>query len=226
LYVQQAVEVGRVGGVPVNRTWSVVQMLAMLVALEGALWSQGTARVYWYSTALVILVGSVLLSHPRVRELGIGLRGMWQSAWTIPLSALVCLLAALIARWLGTAGFLHEQQTVYWHSILYAIWALEQEFILNSFFYNRFESLLGNTTSAVVTTALLFSLVHLPNPVLVPATFLGGLFFVEVFRRWRNIYPLAIVHAMFGLTLGFVFPDQWIRHMRVGLAFLHFHVRG
>ena len=201
-------------------------MLAMLVALEGALWSQGSARVYWYVTALIVLVGSVLLSHPRVRELGIGLRGIRQSAWTIPLSALICLFAVLTANWLGTVGFLHEHPAVYWHSIMYAIWALEQEFILNSFFYNRFESLLGNTTTAVVTTALLFSLVHLPNPVLVPATFLGGLFFVEVFRRWRNIYPLAIAHAMFGLTLGFVFPDHLIRHMRVGLAFLHFHVRG
>jgi len=201
-------------------------MVAMLVTLEGALWSQGTARVYWYLAALMVLVGSVLLSHPRIRELGIGLRGMRQAAWTIPLAALICILAFLIAKWLGTAGFMREHNPVYWHSIAYAIWALEQEFILNSFFYNRFESILGNTTRAVVWTALLFSLVHIPNPVLVPATFLGGLFFVEVFRRWRNIYPLAIAHAMCGLTLGFVVPDHWIRHMRVGLAFLHFHMRG
>ena len=223
--MQQAIELDRVRGVPENRVWSVVQMAAMLIALEGALWSQGTARVYWYLTAVVVLVGSVLLSRPRVRELGIGLRGMRQAAWTIPFAALICALAVLMAWWLGTIGFLQEH-TVYWHSIMYAIWALEQEFILNSFFYNRFESLLGNTSRAVVWTALLFSLVHIPNPVLVPATFLGGLLFVEVFRRWRNIYPLAIAHAMFGLTLGFVFPDHWIRHMRVGLAFLHFHARG
>jgi len=201
-------------------------MITMLVALEGALWSQGTARVCWYVAALIVLVGSVLVSHPRVRELGIGLHGMKGAAWTIPLAALICALAVLMANYLGTSGFLLEHKPVYWHSIMYAIWALEQEFILNSFFYNRFESLLGNTTGAVVTTAFLFSLVHIPNPVLVPATFLGGLFFVEVFRRWRNIYPLAISHAMFGLTLGFVFPDHLIRHMRVGLAFLHFHLRG
>jgi len=224
--VQQAVELSLARAVPENRIWSIVQMVAMLIALEGALWSQGTARVYWYVAALVTLVGSVLLSHPRVRELGIGLRGIKQAAWTIPFAALICAIAVAIAKWLGTAGFLREQNPVYWHSILYAIWALEQEFILNSFFYNRFESLLGNTTRAVVWTALLFSLVHIPNPVLVPATFLGGLFFVEVFRRWRNIYPLALAHAMFGLTIGFVFPDHWVRHMRVGLAFLHFHLRG
>lgn len=216
----------KTGSVPENRWWSVAQLVALLVTMEGALWSQGRSQAYWYAAALVVLVMSVLFSHPRSRELGIGWQGLKGSAWTIPLAAVVCGGGLLIAYEFRTLSFLYGSQPIYWHSIFYVIWAIEQQFILNSFFYKRFESLLGDTTIAVLVTALLFSLVHIPNPVLVPATFLGGIFFVETFRRWRNIYPIAVAHAMFGLTLAMTVPDHWLRHMRVGLGFLRFKGHG
>jgi len=209
-----------------NPAWSAFQIVVVLAMIEGALWSQGRTQVRWYVAGLVAVVLSILVSHPQIRALGIGLEGMRGAAWVIPLAAVLCSIFILISVYLGTFSLLYGRQPVYWHSIFYAIWALEQQFILNSLFYKRFEHLLGNTTQAVVVTALLFSLVHLPNPVLVPATFIGGLLFVEAFRRWRNIYPLAIAHAIFGLTLAMTFPDHWIRHMRVGISFLHFHARG
>ncbi|MGZ4788565.1 MAG: CPBP family glutamic-type intramembrane protease [Terriglobales bacterium] len=212
--------------VPESRFWSIFQMVLLLVTMEGALWSEGATQVRWYLAALVVLAGCVLLSHPRADELGISLHGIRDTAWVIPFALVICAASVFAAAKLGTLSLLYGPKPVYWHSIFYAIWALEQQFILNSFFYNRFELLLGNTMSAVFTTALLFSLMHIPNPVLVPATFLGGLLFVESFRRWRNIYPLAIAHAMFGLTLAITFPTHWIRHMRVGLGFLRFHVQG
>lgn len=214
------------GSVPENRWWSIFQIVALLALMEGALWSEKKDQGHWYIAALIVLIVSVLASRPHVDELGIGLRGLKDSAWTIPLAASICGIGILIATEFGTLSLLYGPQRVYWHSIFYVIWALEQQFILNSFFYKRFESLLGDTTIAVVATALLFAVVHIPNPVLVPLTFLGGIFFVETFRRWRNIYPIAVAHAMFGLTLAITIPDHWIRHMRVGLGFLRFKVHG
>jgi membrane protease YdiL (CAAX protease family) len=69
---------------------------------------------------------------------------------------------------------------------------------------------------------VLFSAAHLPNLVLVAATVVAAVFFVSVFQRWRNIYPLAIAHAMLGLSLAASVPDPVLRHMRVGIGFLHF----
>jgi len=218
--------VDNVGSVPENRVWSVVQIVAVLITMEGALWSQGRDQARWYIAAIVVLVISVLSSRPRISELGLGWQGLKGSFWAVPLAAIVCGIAILVSAEFGTLAILYGSKPVSWRAIFYAIWALEQQFILNAFFYKRFESLLGNTMIAVVVTALLFALVHIPNPVLVPATFLGGIFFVEVFRRWRNIYPIAIAHAMFGLTLAITIPDHWIRHMRVGLGFLKFRMHG
>ncbi len=84
------------------------------------------------------------------------------------------------------------------------------------------ESVLGSGR-AVLATAFLFSAAHIPSPVLTIATLLGALFFCEMFRRYRSIYPLGIVHAMLGLAMAASFPDTLLLHMRVGLGYLHFH---
>jgi len=100
----------------------------------------------------------------------------------------------------------------------YAIWALQQEFILQSFFYVRLESLLGSRR-AVWSAALLFSAAHLPSPVLTLLSFIGGWLFCEMFRRYRNIFPLGLVHATLGLTIAASLPDSLLHHMRVGLGY-------
>ena len=83
----------------------------------------------------------------------------------------------------------------------------------------RLESALGSRR-AVWAAALLFSAAHLPSPVLTLLSFIGGLVFCELFRRYRNILPLGLVHAMLGLTIAATFPDSLLHHMRVGLGYL------
>ena len=103
----------------------------------------------------------------------------------------------------------------------YAVWALLQEFILQSFFYVRLESLLGGRR-AVWAAALLFAATHVPSPLLTLLSFGGGLLFCEMFRRYRNILPLGLIHAALGLTIAACFPDSLLHHMRVGVGYLSY----
>jgi membrane protease YdiL (CAAX protease family) len=204
----------------------VLQVLLVLAAIECALWTEGRVQSRWFVVALITLVLCVIWNRPEISELGIGYGGIAGASLTIPIAVIVSSAIILFAWWAGTLKILYGDRPVSWHAIFYAIWALEQQFILNSFFYRRFENLIGDNTKAWLVTATLFSLVHIPNPVLVPATFVGGLFFVYMFRRFRNIYPLALAHAMLGLTLAISVPDHWLHHMRVGLGFFRFHRMG
>jgi hypothetical protein len=104
----------------------------------------------------------------------------------------------------------------------YVPWALAQEFILQSFFFVRLESVLG-ARRAVWTGATLFALVHLPSPLLAVFSLGGGVLFCECFRRWRNLYPLGLIHAALGLTIAASLPDKWLHHMRVGIGYLTLH---
>ena len=154
-----------------------------------------------------------------VRELGLARPGSGA------LMMLVCgalMVAAIVAagsliRSLGPA------QPVPWQRVWkYAVWALEQEFILQSFFYVRLETLLGSRR-AVWGAALLFCAAHLPSPVLTLMSFIGGLLFCEMFRRYRNIFPLGLAHATLGFTIAASLPDSLLHHMRVGLGYLSYH---
>ena len=105
-----------------------------------------------------------------------------------------------------------------WH---YAIWAFEQEFILQSFFYVRLESLLGGRR-AVMAAACLFAAAHVPSPALTLLSFIGGLIFCDMFRRYRNIFPLGLVQATLGLAIAVSLPDRLLHHMRVGIGYISY----
>src|SRR5216684_1820269 len=132
-------------------------------------------------------------------------------------------IAEDVRRQRGAGGQVPANPT--WPSIhltwQYVVWALIQEFILQSFFFTRCEELFGGT-AAVWVAATLFAAAHLPSPILTTFTLLAGLFFCEMFRRYRSIYPIGIVHAALGLTIAVTVPDSLLHHMRVGIGYLRY----
>ncbi len=75
---------------------------------------------------------------------------------------------------------------------------------------------------AVWAAATLFAAAHLPSPILTAFALAGGLFFCEMFRRYRSIYPIAVGHAVLGLTVAVTMPDSLMHHMRAGIGYLQF----
>jgi hypothetical protein len=169
-----------------------------------------------------VMLGMVALSLKggySARELG--LSSPFSGAFHIlTAGAVLCgviLVIGFFTRAIGPA------QPAPWHRVWgYAIWALMQQFMLQSFFFVRLESALSGWR-AVWAAALLFAIPHLPNPLLTLLSFLGAIFFCEMFRRYRNLFPLGVVHAALGLTIAASFPDSILHHMRVGLGYLTYH---
>jgi hypothetical protein len=44
-----------------------------------------------------------------------------------------------------------------------------------------------------------------------------------VFLRYRNLYPLALAHAILGITVAITIPGPMMHNMRVGLGYLKYH---
>jgi membrane protease YdiL (CAAX protease family) len=166
--------------------------------------------------AAICIVGFSVRGRYSVRELGLVRPGSGPLVILVSGALMIgtIILAGSLMHSLGPA------QPVPWRRVWqYAIWAMEQEFILQSFFYLRLESLLGSRR-ALLGAACLFSAAHLPSPLLTLLSFIGGLLFCEMFRRYRNIFPLGLVHAVLGLTIAASLPDSLLHHMRVGLGYL------
>ena len=107
----------------------------------------------------------------------------------------------------------------------YALWTFVQQLLLQGFFLNRLLRILPAPTMAAFAGGVLFAVAHLPNPILTVATFAWGFAACVIFIRYRNLYPLAIAHAILGITLAVTIPGPVIRNMRVGLGYLTYGQR-
>lgn len=202
------------------------QVVIAFLLIEAALWTTGPTQKMFSLIGMLTIIAFTVVNRNSLKELGLGITGLWGAVTVVPIALLVAVGFMLLGLWAGTLRSLFGEGSVYLHAFGYGIWSLEQQFILNSFFYVLLERLLGNSHRTALCAAVLFSFAHIPNPILVPATLVGGMLFVEAFRRWRNIYPLGIAHAFLGLSLAITVSDSWMHHMRVGLSFLRFHING
>lgn len=198
-----------------------LQVAIAYALLMASLWTpEGPLATCWIILTVIVILGLAFNGRYTAREMGLAwptLRAtLWIGGIGLALTAAIPAVAALTRTNEGPAHVLPLRTA--WR---YVLWALEQEFILQSFFFLRMETLLGSRR-AVWITALLFATVHIPNPILTVATLIGGLFFCEMFRRFRNILPLGMVHAAMGLTVAASFSDSLLHNMRVGIGYLQF----
>lgn len=193
-----------------------------LACIEATIWTPAPCQrvLFWISAAWFLI--AAVLAVRRGEPTGLKAPPWRMALAVIGLTALLAALILIAAAILHTLHGLFGTRVPLLHASAYLIWALVQQYIQQSFFLVRIEQLTGNRPLASFMTALLFSLVHLPNPVLTPVTFLGGWLLSELFRRYRSLWPLAFAHGVIGLTLAVAVPDQIHHHMRVGLGYLHY----
>jgi len=206
---------------PRHRAWFTwFQIILVYILIEGALWSQHLAdRNRWALAAAAAVVAFVLLDRPSVRRLGLAFPTTFGASLVLAVSCVAAMFLIFAVHWAG--GEIPANPT--WpdlHQVSgYFLWALMQEFILQSFFFTRCEELFGSR-NAVWVAATLFAAAHLPSPILTTFTFIAALFFCSIFERYRSIYPIAIVHGLLGLTVAVTMPDSLLHHMRVGIGYL------
>ena len=133
--------------------------------IEATIWHYGKTqfRLFWISFAFI--VASTIAHRPKLSEIGLSVRGLRTSLWVIPSAIAVSSAAMLLAWAAGTLHPLFGAVAQAKHSSGYAIWAVLQQFILQSYFYLRFEKLVS-PRSAILLSAGLFCFAHIPNPVL------------------------------------------------------------
>ena len=102
----------------------------------------------------------------------------------------------------------------------YPLWAFAQEYALLSFVANRLSDAFGPRPWLVAgLNGLLFSLVHLPNPLLTAVCLPGGVLFTWIFLKTPHLVPIALAHAAVGFLLSVIFQDFYPA-MMVGPAYL------
>lgn len=195
---------------PIPRARLMLEVTVMLVICLGYVaFHQALAFNGWFIVPMMALIIGYLIyemAFGQRRPRDFGLRGDNLPA-AIKLNALVFgppMLASFIyAAAKGVPNPLHFLYAL----LLYPLWGLIQQFAFCGILLGNLKRL-GAGWWSVPVMALAFCLVHYPSTFLMQLTGIGGLLIGAVYYRVANVWPVAIVHGVFGAFAYYVYRDK------------------
>jgi membrane protease YdiL (CAAX protease family) len=98
----------------------------------------------------------------------------------------------------------------------YLVWAFLQQVGLQTFLTRRMQQVFRHPAAVAFASSVLFALIHLPNPLLMGFTLVGGMFWCLSFQKAPNLYALALSHAWLAVTALVCVPPAWMHQLRIG----------
>jgi membrane protease YdiL (CAAX protease family) len=191
-----------------------------------ALWTPRPSQFALDWAALAWVIAATICSFDGWKAMGLRGRGFVPSLWVAGAALLLAAMAVAISVRLHTLHSPHEPLLFVRRFWTYAVWAVLQEFLLLDFFLLRLLRLLKSKMAAVLVAVGLFTVAHIPNPVLLPLVAVWGLVACAVFLRHRNVYALGLAHAVLGICVAITVPSPVDHNMRVGLGYLTYRPPG
>lgn len=117
------------------------------------------------------------------------------------------------------------EQPTFWEDVnnqfrRYIGWAALQQLLLHGYFTNRLQVIFKKPLPTSIVAGILFSIAHFPNPVLVIGTLVFGGASSYFFLKSRNLYILALAHAILGTVVKYLIAEPLLDHpLRIGPNF-------
>jgi membrane protease YdiL (CAAX protease family) len=143
-----------------------------------------------------------------------------RESWLLGATMALALAVLAAAYFSGSLHRLWGLRHPWFAVAVYVCWCFVQEFMLQCFCLQMLRSLVSRA-SAFLLSGVVFAVAHLPNPSLTFVTFFAGVGFTAIYASRKNLYVVALIHAVLGLTLAVSTPDTWFHQLRVGRHFLH-----
>jgi membrane protease YdiL (CAAX protease family) len=187
------------------------------------IWSERPWQRVLYCAAVVFLAVVMWRRFESWGAMGFRRANLLRSSWVLAVALGAAAVAVLVAnreQTLHDVGGPKQFVARYWG---YALWAFVQQILLQDFFLARLRRLLAGTRAGTwgvaAAAAGMFSLAHLPNPILTTVTLVWGMVACLVFLRYRNLYLLGVAHAVLGIAVAVTVPGPVVRNMRVGMGY-------
>lgn len=201
--------------------WEIVSIVTSCLIAEWVVLSFVRQSKLIAAIPIVMAFGLMFFSHRErgetFRDLGFRTDNFFAACRLLLLPTALAVIAIFLAGWLMT-------HTV-WSGNLRArflglpLWALFQQYALNGFINRRAQLALGAGTKSIVLVAIVFSLLHLPNPLLSVVTLLGGFIWAAAYQRQPNLFALALSHAAVSLSMAMTISPNLLNSLRVGFKY-------
>ncbi|HET9529428.1 MAG TPA: CPBP family glutamic-type intramembrane protease [Blastocatellia bacterium] len=198
----------------------IAELACLILLIETVMWivplMPNPRLAYTYVAILIIML--LVVTHLRdrltVRSVGIRFDNFLPvlARVAMPLGLFVAAMI-LIGIW---AGSLRLGERFISMLLFVPVWAMIQQYMLFGFAYRRFRALLGPGTPSVVASTALFSLIHLPNPILTVVCAYGGYIWSRTYDREPNLIVHALTHGIASAVLANSLPGWLLKNMVVG----------
>jgi membrane protease YdiL (CAAX protease family) len=164
-----------------------------------------------------LVVGLTVWHNARSGEWGFSRRAFGRGlllvlAVTFPLVLLILAAGAAV-------GTLHDRRDFLGNFAPLVVWGGAQQWVLQTVVLREGQRATSRRTGIVIA-ALLFGMVHLPNPFLSAVTAAAALLWCWLYDRRPNIVPLALSHALGTLAILHAFDQDITGRLRIGASYL------
>jgi len=184
------------------------------------IWTPRPWQRYLWPIAVAAVVVILCISFDGLEAMGLRTANFRRSLWIAGAALLMAGAAVLVSLKLHTLRLPDGVLAFIGTYCAYAVWSGVQQFLLQGVFLLRFLRLIPEPRRAALAAAALFAAAHLPSPILTPITLIWGFAACLLFLHYRNLYPLALAHAILGVTVAVTIPGPVDHNMRVGLGYL------
>lgn len=208
--------------------WEIASVVASALVAEWAVLAMVGFSKLWLAVPVVLaftlIVSSHRARHESARTLGWRFDNFAGALVVLaPLMFAGALLLVLVG-WLWFGGhFRIGERRAGWAIFGFPVWGfawgLVQQSVLQGFINRRAQVVFGAGWRSVLAVALVFALLHLPNPWLTVATFLGGLIWAYAYQRAPNLFALALSHVLMTWVLISTIPTDALHGLRVGFKY-------
>lgn len=206
--------------------WEIVSVVtSCLIAEWVVLFIAGRSR-FALAVPLALVFTFMFLSH-RLRgesawDLGLRLDNFVEAARLLALPMGLASAAFIVLGYLyGSLNFSrwHGELSVLRFPMLGILWALLQQYVLQAFINRRAQIIWGRGLRSILFVAVIFSALHLPNPLLMVVTLAGGILWAAVYQRAPNLLALALSHDFMRWVLTASVPGSMLNGLRVGYKY-------
>ena len=206
--------------------WEIVSVVVSVLVAEWVVFALAGDSAVALLIPVVTVVAFMLLSHrargETAREVGWRLDNFWRAARLLAIPMLACgAMLVLVGLYTSNLDFVRWEggQSLFGVPALSLLWGPLQQYALQGFINRRAQVVWGRGWRSVLTVALVFALLHLPNPWLTFATFAGGLLWAYVYQRAPNLLALGLSHALMTWLLISSVPPAALHNLRVGFKY-------